>query len=130
ADDLVLLSEGKMVASGTVNEVFGRSDLRRYTGQFEASVTLFARVVAHDPPSGTTILNHPAGRIWISMVDKPVGEEVRLRVRARDVALAVGEPGLLSIRNRLDATVTEIAAGTGAAVEVQLDAAGQPLISR
>jgi molybdate transport system ATP-binding protein len=130
ADDLVLLSEGKVVASGTVNEVFGRSDLRRYTGRFEASVTLFARVVAHDPPSGTTILDHPAGRMWISMVGKPVGEEVRLRVRARDVALAVGEPGLLSIRNRLEATVTEIAAGEGAAVEVQLDAAGQPLISR
>ena len=31
---------------------------------------------------------------------------VRLRIRARDVAIAVGEPGRLSIRNRLAATVT------------------------
>ena len=55
---------------------------------------------------------------------------MRLRVRARDVALAVGDPGLISIRNRLDATVTDIAAGPGAAVEVQLDAGGQVLVAR
>ena len=55
---------------------------------------------------------------------------MRLRVRAREVALAVGDPGLLSIRNRLDATVTEIAIGPGAAVEVQLDVGGQTLVAR
>ena len=36
---------------------------------------------------------------------------MRLRIRARDVALAVGEPGLLSIRNRLAGTVAEIVDG-------------------
>ena len=130
ADTLVLLSEGRALASGTVNEVFGRLDLRPHTGRFEASVVLTAAVVAHDLSSGTTVLDHPAGRMWIPAVDRPPGSTVRLRVRAREVALAVGEPGLLSIRNRLSAVVSDIAIGSGAAVEVQLDAGGQLLIAR
>ena len=130
ADTLVLLADGRTVASGTVNEVFGRLDLRQYTGRFEASTVLTAIVVAHDPKSGTTTLDHPAGRMWVAMLDRPPGSEVRLRVRARDVALAVGEPGLISIRNRLEAVVTQIAVGPGAAVEVQLDVGGQPLVAR
>ena len=130
ADTLVLLAEGKVIASGTVNEVFGRLDLRPHTGRFEASMVLTAVVVAHDRTSGTTILDHPAGRMWIPTIDRPPGSAVRLRVRAREVALAVGTPGLLSIRNRLEATVTDIAIGPGAAVEVQLDVGGQALVAR
>ncbi len=130
ADTLVLLADGRTIASGTVNEVFGRLDLRPYTGRFEASMVLSARVVVHDEPSGTSMLEHPAGRMWVAKLDRPPGSEVRLRVRARDVALCVGEPGLLSIRNRLAATVTDIAIGPGAALEVQLDAGGQPLVAR
>ncbi len=130
ADTLVLLAEGKVIAVGTVNEVFGRLDLRAHTGRFEASMVLTAEVMAHDRESGTTILDHPAGRMWIPTIDRQPGSTVRLRVRAREVALAVGNPGLLSIRNRLDATVTDIAIGPGAAVEVQLDVGGQTLVAR
>ncbi len=114
ADTLVLVAEGKVIAAGTVNEVFGRLDLRAHTGRFEASMVLTAAVLAHDPASGTTVLDHPAGRMWMPTIDRPLGSTVRLRVRAREVALAVGEPGLLSIRNRLNAMVTDIAAGPGA----------------
>jgi molybdate transport system ATP-binding protein len=130
ADTLVLLADGKVVASGAINDVFGRLDLRSYTGQFEASVVLTARVVAHDAPSATTVLDHPAGRMWVSTLAKAPGDEVRLRVRARDVAIGVGDLGLLSIRNRLEATVREIAAGPGGSVEVLLDAGGEPVIAR
>ena len=51
-------------------------------------------------------------------------------MRARDVALAMGEPGRLSIRNRLNATVIEIAPLDGQAVDVRLDVAGDTLIAR
>ncbi len=130
ADTLVLLADGKTIASGTVNAVFGRLDLRAHTGSYEASVVLTARVLGHDPASGTTTLDHPAGRMWVPMLDRPPGSNVRLRVRAREVALAVGEPGLLSIRNRLTAVITEIATHPGGAVEVQLDVGGELLVAR
>jgi molybdate transport system ATP-binding protein len=46
------------------------------------------------------------------------------------VALSVGEPGRLSIRNRLPATVTEIRDGSDGAVDVRLDVGGEPLLAR
>jgi molybdate transport system ATP-binding protein len=130
ADTLVLLADGKVVASGSVNDVFARLDLRPLTGQFEASVVLAARIVANDAANGTTVLDHPAGRLSVALLPQPVGSLARLRVRARDVALAVGDPGNLSIRNRLAGTVAELAAGSGAVVEVRLDVGGAPLIAR
>ncbi len=130
ADTLVLIAEGRTIASGTVNDVFGRLDLRPHTGRFEASMVLMAEVVAHDSDNGTTVLDHPAGRMWTPTIDRPPGSAVRLRVRAREVALAVGDPGLLSIRNRLSATVTDIAVDPSGMVEVQLDAGGQMLVAR
>ncbi len=130
ADTLVLIAEGRTIASGTVNEVFGRLDLRPHTGRFEASMVLTAKVIAHDDKNGTTVLDHPAGRMWTPTVGRPPGGTVRLRVRAREVALAVGDPGLLSIRNRLAATVTDIAVDPSGMIEVQLDAGGQMLLAR
>ena len=130
ADTLVLLAGGKVMASGTVNDVFGRLDLRPYTGRFEASVVLSARVVRHDAASETTMLEHPAGVMLVPLLAAAPGTIARVRVRARDVAIAVGEPGMLSIRNRLHATVAEIGPAMGQIVEVRLDAGGEPLIAR
>jgi molybdate transport system ATP-binding protein len=130
ADMLVLLDHGKVIATGSVNDVFGRLDLRRFTGQFEAGVVLNAVVLAHDAANGTTVLDHRAGRLSVAAIDKPPGSPVRLRVRARDVALAIGEPGRLSIRNRLHGVVEEIAEGPPPIVEIRLDVGGEPLIAR
>jgi molybdate transport system ATP-binding protein len=121
------------MAAGSVNEVFGRLDLRQYTGQFEASVVLHARVVARDEKAGLMVLDHPAGRLTVPLAPGAVGAAgsiARVRIRARDVALAVGDPGNISIRNRLAGTIREIHSMEGASVEVRLDAGGEPLIAR
>jgi molybdate transport system ATP-binding protein len=130
ADTLVLLAEGKVVATGTVNDVFGRLDLRPYTGQFEASGVLHAAIVRHDAAAGITFVDHPAGRLSVPLIAGAAGSIARLRVRARDVALAVGEPGQISIRNRLAGTVREVRPTDGANVEVRVDVGGEPLIAR
>jgi molybdate transport system ATP-binding protein len=130
ADTLVLLADGRVVATGAVNEVLSRLELLPFTGRFEASVVLTARVIGHDRPSGMTILDHPAGRLSVPTLDEGPGALVRLRVRARDVTLAVGDPGRLSIRNRLAGTIAEIAEGAPPIVDVRLDIAGEPLIAR
>ena len=54
---------------------------------------------------------------------------MRVRIRARDVALAVGDPGRISIRNRLAGTVAAITEGPPPAIAVRLDIAGDPLIA-
>jgi molybdate transport system ATP-binding protein len=130
ADTVVLLAGTGTIASGTVNEIFGRSDLRRYTGIFEISTVLHARIVSTDASTGAAILDHPAGRLMASGVPGAPGTIARLRVRARDVAIAVGEPGNISIRNRLAATVDEIAGADDQAVDVRLKVGDDVLVAR
>ena len=129
ADTLVVVNAGKVVGSGPVNDILARGDLRAFTGQQEASVVFTLQVAEGGTDPDISILEHPAGRLSVPQLHQPVGSEVRLRVRARDVALAVGDPGRLSIRNRLAARVTAIEAGPPPMVEVALDAAGMPLIA-
>lgn len=129
ADTLVVIDAGRAVATGPVGDILARADLRRFTGQQEASVVLTLRVAEAGLDPDISILEHPAGRLSVPLLHQPVGSEVQLRVRARDVALAVGDPGNLSIRNRLAATVTALTDGPSPMIEVGLDAAGMPLVA-
>jgi molybdate transport system ATP-binding protein len=129
ADTIVLLAGGRVMATGSVNDILARTDLRMHTGQAEASVVIAARVVAHDFGAGVTLVEHPAGRLSLPLLGDPPGSTMRLRLRARDIALAVGEPGRLSIRNRLAATIVEIVETAPPFVEVRLDIAGDPLVA-
>jgi molybdate transport system ATP-binding protein len=130
ADTVVLLSEGKVAATGAVNDVLARLDLPDIADRLDAGTVLTAVVKANDPADGVTRLDHPAGTITLPLTGEAIGSRVRLRVRARDVALAIGEPGRISIRNRLAATVTEIAQLPSGTIDVKLNAGGEPLIAQ
>ena len=128
ADTAAILAGGRIVASGPIEAVLPRADVGEMLDDAR-SVLIRARVAAHDRGAGTTRLEHPAGMFFHPTIDAPVGSEARLRIRARDVAIAVGEPGRLSIRNRLAATVTAVTATEAPMVEVTLDAAGTVLLA-
>src|SRR5690606_19459265 len=80
--------------------------------------------------AGVTRLAHPAGPLTVPHIDIAPGGRARVRIRARDVVLAVGEPGRLSVRNRLAARVIAVAEGEGAEVGIRLDACGTPMLAR
>jgi molybdate transport system ATP-binding protein len=128
ADTATVLAAGRIVASGPIEAILPRADVGEILDDAR-SVLVRAHVAAHDPAAGTTRLEHPAGVFFHPAIDVPVGSEARLRIRARDVAIAVGDPGRLSIRNRLAATVTAIEPAAAPMVEVTLDAAGTPLVA-
>ena len=60
----------------------------------------------------------------------PVGASLRVRIRARDVILALERPEGLSALNILSGTVTEVAAGEGPSLDVTLDCGGERLLAR
>jgi molybdate transport system ATP-binding protein len=130
ANTVVLIGEGSVVAVGPVAQVLARLDLRPYTGRFEAGSVLTARVLAHDDEFDLTVLDHPAGRIILPRQASAPGSTLRLRVRARDVSLAVEEPRGLSIRNVLRGQVLAVGEPEGAITEVRLDLSGEPLLAR
>jgi len=128
---MVVLAEGRAVAAGPVSELLERLDLQPATGRFEAGVVLRARVVAHDRAWHLTRLEHHGQTIEMPQVDLPLGSEVPLRVRARDVALATERPWGLSIRNVLAGRVVEIRAEPDTAfAETLVDIGGGRLRAR
>jgi molybdate transport system ATP-binding protein len=121
ADTLVLLSEGRVAAVGPVEELTSRLDLRPLTGRYEAGAVIRAAVAGQDVTYGLSELAFPGGRLRVSHLPLPLGTPVRLRIRARDVALATTRPGGISIRNIFAARIVEMASDRGPLVDVKLD---------
>lgn len=130
ADTLVLVAEGRVVASGSVAEVFSRPDFAHHAGRIEPSSVITATVESHDPGLGVTRIAHPAGRLTLPAIERPVGAKVRLMLRARDVSVAIGEIGRISIRNRLHVTVSEVAPREAPSVDVWLDTGREQILAR
>ncbi len=131
ADTIVVLSNGRPVCTGQIDEVLERLDLELGTGPFEAGVLLRARVAGHDPRYRMTRLLLNGQEIVIPVADLRVGDEVRLRIRARDVALATVRPDSISVRNILAGTVLEVSEDPETAfAEVLLDIGGGRLRAR
>ncbi len=129
ADTMVILDHGRTVASGGVEEIMGRLDLRPLTGRYEAGAVLGVTVRGQDKSWGLTELGFAGGRLWVPGLDAPLGTALRMRIRARDVSLSLTRPTDTSILNVLEATVREIAPAGGPQTEVLLDV-GAPLIAR
>ena len=130
ATTLVVLSEGRVAAVGPTAQVMARLDLFPLTGRAEAGAILATRVAAHDRAFGLTVLKVAAGELRVPHLDLPVGAALRVRIRARDVMIALEAPAGLSALNVLPGTVAEIVAGEGPIVQMRLDCAGEALIAR
>lgn len=130
AATVVLLAEGKVAAIGTVSEVMGRIDLFPLTGAQEGGAVLEARVGGHDAAAGLTRLDSQAGPIRVPLFEGPIGEHVRIRIRARDVILATARPSGISALNILAGTVTAIQTTDGPLAVVGVDCGGAPLLAR
>ena len=63
-------------------------------------------------------------------MDALIGEKVRVRVRARDVSIALQPPAAVSILNILHGRLMEIAQREGPIVDVRIDIGGTPIIAR
>ncbi|MBF0094737.1 MAG: molybdenum ABC transporter ATP-binding protein, partial [Alphaproteobacteria bacterium] len=139
ADTLALIDEGRVAAVGPVEDLLSRPELRPLTGRFEAGSVVRATVAAHDPLHGVTRLTFAGGTLVCALLDHGtggpdigghgIGTVVRVRVHARDIAIALDPPTRISVRNILPATVTHIAPahGDGRTIDVLLDCGGCPL---
>ena len=130
ATTMVLLSEGRVVAIGPTAAVMGRLDLFPLTGRAEAGALLNTRVAEHDLSFGLTTLRAAAGNLRVPRLDLPLGAALRVRIRARDVMIALSPPEGLSALNVLPGIVAEIGQGEGPILDLRLDCAGEALIAR
>ena len=132
ADHLVLLSDGKALASGPIGETLARLDLPMAMGD-DAGVIIEGQVSAYDAQYQLLSLQLPATDMSIRVTHEPmaVGQALRCKVHARDISLALHNDASSSILNRLPVTVvSEQAADNAAHVLIRLDAGGTPLLAR
>ena len=131
ADTLALMESGKIVAMGPVEQTMARLDLPGLTGRFEAGALLYGQVGKTNDEFCLTSVDLGVQSIVIPRLDIEPGTTIRLRIRARDVALANDKPTGTSIRNILDATITQIVPEADTAfAEILLDIGRQSLRAR
>ncbi|MEM8814076.1 MAG: molybdenum ABC transporter ATP-binding protein, partial [Pseudomonadota bacterium] len=99
ADDLVVVSEGSVVAHGPIADILGRIDLGPATGRHEAGSVLEGVIRERDGAFGLTGVRVGVERFLVPGIEAPLGTPVRLRIRARDVAIALERPTGISIQN-------------------------------
>ncbi|MBP7003727.1 molybdenum ABC transporter ATP-binding protein [Amaricoccus sp.] len=131
ATDIVVLAAGRVAASGPAGEVLARLDLAAPEEREHTAALVEARLEGHDAEFGLSRLASAAGPLLAPRVEAPVGARLRLRIRARDVMLALDRPERISALNVWPATVTGIeTAGAAADVLARLDAGGVTLLAR
>ncbi|MEJ8573937.1 molybdenum ABC transporter ATP-binding protein [Microbaculum marinum] len=130
SDTIVVLNGGKVVAAGEVGDIMTRLDLFPITGRFEAGAVIDATVAGHDGEFGLTTLAVDGARLVVPELSAREGSQVRVRIRARDVIIALSAPVDTSANNILPATITDIRFDPGPYADVLLHAAGTPLLAR
>jgi molybdate transport system ATP-binding protein len=130
ADTMVLMDDGRVAATGPVEEITGKLELRPLTGRYEAGATLPVAVARHEPSDQLSVLAFDGGELFVRQLDLPAGARLRVRVRARDVALALSPPQDSSMLNVLSGTVAEIGTDPGALVDLRVQVGGHALWAR
>ena len=130
ADHLVVLEQGRVLASGPLSETLARIDLPIRLGE-DTGVVLEGAVAERDAHWHLARIAFPGGHLWVRDSGVPIGQCVRVRILARDISLALETHSDSSILNVLPATVEQIADDTHPALAlVRLNAGGVPLVAR
>jgi molybdate transport system ATP-binding protein len=130
ADTVVLMSAGSVLAVGPAEDVMGRPDLRPGEGAFEGGEVIDARVVEQDMEHDLATLAFEGGTLTATNVDALIGEPVRVRIRARDVSIALERPQRISIQNVLKGTVAAVSEERNGVVDVTITIGATTLRSR
>lgn len=129
ADAMVVIDSGRAVAVGSIEDLMSHRDLQRLKGYTECGAVISTLVELQDKAVGLTHLRFPGGVLKVPQFDSPIEAKVRVRIEARNVAIALVPPEQISVQNILPGTVEEIAAAIGSLVDVRLNV-GCSLLAR
>ena len=130
ATDIVLMEEGRAVASGSTSDILQRLDLLPEEERREGGAVLDMLVASRDEALSMTLLQSRAGEIHVPGLDAAPGSTVRVRIRARDVLVANERPRGLSALNILAGTIISVNVGSGPFADVLIDCGGEVISAR
>lgn len=106
ADHLVVMENGRAIASGNLAETLSRLDLPIQLGE-DAGVIIEATIGAVDNEWHLARVDFAGGSLWAKDQGLAVGTSVRVRVLARDVSLAAQQTAS-SIQNQMPGQIDAI----------------------
>ncbi len=130
ADGMVLLRDGGVIAAGPVEDVMNRPDLVRTVGNGDSGSVIGVTVAGVDPEYGIAELSFGGGIFRVTAPDLHAGDTLRIRVRARDVSLALDAPTNVSVLNVFEGTVATVAPSDGPQADVEVRIGDTPIWSR
>lgn len=129
ADHIVQLGNGRIIGSGPAMEIFPRLELP-FTQQEGVFTLLAGTVHAQDEQDHLTLVDIGGNLLWVRHIDKPVGSQVRLRLLARDISLALNAGHDSSILNSLHVEVMGMEETEPGRMLVKLNLGTGTLLSR
>lgn len=118
---MVLIQDGRVLASGDVEDLFFRSDLQTHIGAAESGAVLSTVVDHPEDEFGLTHLRFGDRILKVPRIAAALGESVRVRIPARHVAIALTPPGRTSFQNIFPGEIREILDDSASFVDVRLD---------
>ncbi|MET1257196.1 molybdenum ABC transporter ATP-binding protein [Aliikangiella maris] len=109
ADQVFVLDQGKVIAQGTVKEVFSRIDLPNSFDD-DIGVILQGTVINRDEEFHLIQINFGCGKLWVKDGGDEIAKTVRVRILAKDISLALSEHQDSSILNRFQVEIVDIKA--------------------
>jgi molybdate transport system ATP-binding protein len=128
ADNLVIMTDGKTLASGTLSETLSRLDVPLAQERDAASVWQVT-IVELEADYHLARVAFAGGTLSLMMVDAVIGTPLRVQIYARDVSIALEAPNATSILNVLPATITGLADDQGGQSVVRLQVGNQSLLA-
>jgi molybdate transport system ATP-binding protein len=130
ADTVVVMASGVVAAVGDVEDVMGRPDLGVGAGVFEGGTVIDAKVAEQDMRYDLATLTFDGGTLTVTNLDALVGEPVRVRIRARDVSIALDAPQRISIQNVLRGRIANVGEPRNGVVDLSIAVGTVTLRSR
>ncbi|MEZ7813147.1 MAG: molybdenum ABC transporter ATP-binding protein [Paracoccaceae bacterium] len=129
ADDMLVIKEGRVEAFGHLSQLLTDPDLTSVIGLPEMGAVLSGTLIAKDP-DGLCTVTTPAGDVFFSGINSPIGSELRLRLLAQDVMVARQRPSDISALNILPARVMGLSCAQDHSVLVRMEIARGVILAR
>lgn len=128
ADTLVIMAEGRALASGPLAETLSRLDVPLAHDR-EAATVWPVTVVEHETDYHLTHVAFAGGTLSLPSIDADAGTPLRVQIYARDVSICLEAPKATSILNVLLATITGLANNHDGQTVVRLRVGTQALLA-
>lgn len=127
AEHLVVIDGGRAVRSGPLLDLASDPSLSPLIGRFEAGSVIECTIVCHDPQLALSTLACAGGPLRVPIVEAAVGDRLRVRIRSRDVSIALSRPTDVSITNHLPGRIDALVDKDGPYAEASIDIGGATL---